>query len=349
MKHTPYGRPLDLSEGVIELSHGSGGRAQAQLIHELFARHLDNACLSRGDDGAVLPAPTLGKLVTSTDCHVVTPLVFPGGDIGTLAVHGTINDLAMMGARPVALTAGFILEEGLPLPLLDRIVASLGEASRTAGVPVVAGDTKVVERGKADGLYITTAGIGVIPEGRPETGGAFARPGDTVLVSGTIGDHGMAILSQREGLHFEAPIVSDCAALHTLVESLFASGAEIHVLRDPTRGGLATTLNEIAQQSRVGLALEETAIPLRPVVAAACEFLGLDPLYIANEGKLIAIVAEKDAERALAALRDHPLGREAAVIGRVIEDERHFVRMKTRLGGTRIVDWLMSEPLPRIC
>lgn len=350
MARNPFGRPLDLAAGRIELAHGAGGRAQAQLVVELFARHLANPCLARHDDGAVLPALASGeRLVVSTDSHVVTPLIFPGGDIGQLAVNGTINDVAMMGAKPVAVTVGFILEEGLELSLLDRLVASLAAASQAAGVPVVAGDTKVVERGKADGLYITTTGLGVIPAGRPEVGGAFAKPGDAVLLSGTIGDHGMAIMSRREALEFSAPIASDCAALHTLVEALFASGADIHVLRDPTRGGLATTLNEIAQQSGVGIAIEEAAIPIRPAVAAACEFLGLDPLYVANEGKLVAFCASNDAERALAALRAHPLGREAAIIGRAIEDEHRFVRMHTRLGGTRIVDWLTGEMLPRIC
>ncbi|MCX7896870.1 MAG: hydrogenase expression/formation protein HypE [Rhodocyclaceae bacterium] len=349
MPRNPFGKPLDLS-GHIELAHGAGGRAQAQLVAELFARHLDNPALARGDDGAVLawPAP-YARLVFSTDAHVVAPLEFPGGDIGRLAVNGTINDLAMMGAHPLWLTVGFVLEEGLPLAVLARIVASLADAVRQAGVAVVAGDTKVVERGKADGLYLTTAGVGGIPAGRPEVSGSFARDGDAVLVSGPIGDHGMAIMSQRAGLTFEAPIVSDCAALHSLVEAMFASGAEIHVLRDPTRGGLATTLNEIALQSQVGFLLEEAAIPIRPAVAAACEFLGLDPLYVANEGKLVAICAAKDAERLLAAMRAHPLGREAALIGRVVQDERRFVRLTTRLGGVRIADWLAGEMLPRIC
>ncbi len=349
MTRSTYVRPLDLRHGCIDLSHGAGGRAGAQLVEELFARHLDNDFLRQGDDGAVLPAPTLaGRLVTSTDCHVVSPLFFPGGDIGCLSVHGTINDVAVMGARPVALTAGFVIEEGFPLADLDRIVASMAAASRTAGVPVVAGDTKVVERGKGDGVFITTTGIGVLAPG-VDLSGSRARPGDAILLSGTIGDHGMAIMSRRENLSFDAPIESDTAALHELVAALLATGADIRCLRDPTRGGLATTLNEIARQSGVGMMIEESAIPVRLAVAAACEFLGLDPLYVANEGKLAAIVAGADAERVLGALRAHPLGAAAMRIGTVLADEHHFVQMTTSMGGRRIVDWLTGEQLPRIC
>ncbi|MCX8016720.1 MAG: hydrogenase expression/formation protein HypE, partial [Rhodocyclaceae bacterium] len=318
MPHTRYTRPLDLKHGRIDLSHGAGGRAGAQLVETLFARHLDNEFLRQGDDGAVLPAPTLaGRLVVSTDSHVVSPLFFPGGDIGCLSVHGTLNDVAMMGARPLALTAGFIIEEGFPLADLDRIVASMAAAAKAAGVPVAAGDTKVVEQGKGDGVFITTTGGGLVPAG-VELSGARARPGDVILLSGTIGDHGMAIMSRRENLAFEAPIESDTAALHDLVAALLATGADIRCLRDPTRGGLATSLNEIANQSGVGMMLDEAAIPVKPAVAAACEFLGLDPLYVANEGKLIAIVAPQDADRALAALHAHPLGGAAAQIGTVV-------------------------------
>ena len=342
-------RPLDLKHGCIDLSHGAGGRAGVQLVEELFARHLDNEFLRQGDDGAVLPAPTYsGRLVTSTDCHVVSPLFFPGGDIGCLSVHGTINDVAVMGARPLALTAGFIIEEGFPLADLDRIVASMAAASRAAGVPVVAGDTKVVERGKGDGVFITTTGIGVLAPG-VELSGSRARPGDAILLSGSIGEHGMAIMSRRENLSFEAPIVSDTAALHGLVAALLATGADLRCLRDPTRGGLATTMNEIAKQSGVGMLLDETAIPVKPAVAAACEFLGLDPLYVANEGKLVAIVAAPDAERALAALRAYPLGAGAVRIGTVQADDHHFIQMTTAMGGRRSVDWLTGEQLPRIC
>jgi hydrogenase expression/formation protein HypE len=289
------------------------------------------------------------RLTFTTDSYVVQPLFFPGGDIGSLAVHGTINDLAMGGAKPLFLTASFILEEGLPLADLARIAVSMGRASREAGVQVVAGDTKVVEHGKGDGVFITTAGVGVVPPGL-HLSGDRARPGDVVLLSGSIGDHGVAILSLRENLSFETAIRSDSAALHGLVEALVArAGAGLRLLRDPTRGGLAATLNEIAQQSGVGMQLEEAAIPVGPEVAAACELLGLDPLNVANEGKLVAVVAPQMAEAALAALRAHPLGRRAARIGTVIEDKDHFVQMTTHFGGTRIVDWLAGEQLPRIC
>lgn len=334
---------------TVELAHGAGGRATAELVAALFARHFDNDWLARGDDGAVLPAPAPGeRLVMATDSHVVAPLFFPGGDIGCLAVHGTVNDVAVMGARPLWLSAAFILEEGLPFADLERIVASMAAAAQEAGVPIVTGDTKVVERGKGDGVFITTTGVGALPPGR-ELGGARARPGDAVLVSGTLGDHGMAIMREREGLNFTAPIVSDTAALHGLVEAALATGADIRVLRDPTRGGLGTTLNEIASQAGVGILIEERQLPITAAVAAACELLGLDPLYVANEGKLVLICAEADAERVLAALRAHPLGRQAARIGQVLEDARHFVQMRTALGGRRIVDWLSGDQLPRIC
>ena len=341
-----YARPLDLS-GKVDLSHGAGGRATAQLIEQLFAAALANEFLAQGDDGAVLPMPP-GRLVVSTDSHVVSPLFFPGGDIGCLSVHGSINDVAVMGAQPLYLAAGFILEEGFPLADLARIVGSMGRAARDAGVPVVAGDTKVVERGSADGVFITTTAVGVLREG-PQPSGSRAQAGDAILVSGHIGDHGMAIMACREGLGFASPIVSDTAALHGLIADLLASGVEVHALRDPTRGGLATTLNEIAAQSAVGMLLREEAIPLRREVAAACELLGLDPLYVANEGKLVAVVGGDDAQRALAALRAHPLGRDAAIIGTVHADPQHFVQMITAPGGRRMVDWLAGEQLPRIC
>ncbi len=341
------GRALDLKHGRIDLAHGSGGRAMAQLIEELFARHLNNPFLDQGDDGAVLPGAD-GRLVMATDSNVISPLFFPGGNIGSLSVHGTLNDLAVMGARPLWLSAAFILEEGLPLADLARIVESMAEAGRAAGVPIVTGDTKVVERGKGDGVFITTTGVGSLPPGR-DVSGRHARPGDVVLISGTLGDHGMAIMAARENLGFETPIVSDSAALHGLTEAMFASGAQIRTLRDPTRGGLATTLNEIARQSGVGIVLDEAALPINPAVAAACEFLGLDPLYVANEGKLLAIVAANDADVALAALRAHPLGTRAARIGTVQADAHRFVQMTTTLGGRRVVDWLNGDPLPRIC
>jgi hydrogenase expression/formation protein HypE len=347
-----YVRPLDLKNGRVDLTHGSGGRAMVQLISELFAHHLGNEYLGQGNDGAVLPAPMLdgkpARLVMSTDSHVVSPLFFPGGDIGCLSVHGTVNDVAVMGATPLYLAAGFILEEGFALSELARIVESMAAAARSAGVPVVTGDTKVVERGKGDGVFITTTAVGVLPEGL-ELGGSRARPGDVVLVSGSMGDHGVAIMSQRENLSFDAPIVSDTAALNGLIAAMLATGADIRCLRDPTRGGLAATLNEIAGQSGVGMMLKESAIPVKPVVAAACELLGLDPLNVANEGKLIAICASADAPMLLEAMRAHPLGRDAALIGEVIADAHHFVQLSTAFGGRRIVDWLASDQLPRIC
>lgn len=342
-----YTRPLDLKHGRVEMSHGSGGRAMAQLIAELFAAAFDNAYLAQGNDGALLP-PVTGRLVMSCDSHVVSPLFFAGGDIGCLSVHGTINDVAMMGAKPLYLSASFILEEGFPLADLKRIVESMAHAAHEAGVPIVTGDTKVVERGKGDGVFITTTGVGVARDGVTLSGDR-ARPGDRILLSGAIGDHGMAVLSQREGLSFDAPIVSDTAALHGLVETMLDSGAQLHVLRDPTRGGLATTLNEIAKQSGVGMLLQEAAIPVNQPVEAACEFLGLDPLYVANEGKLVAICEPQDAERLLEVMRAHPLAHDAAIIGEVLEDTHGFVQMTTRLGGRRIVDWLAGEQLPRIC
>jgi hydrogenase expression/formation protein HypE len=338
---------LDLRRGRVDMTHGGGGRAMAQLIEELFVKHLDNALLRQGNDQAVFEVPA-GRLVMSTDGHVISPLFFPGGDIGALAVHGTINDVAMSGARPLYLSAGFILEEGFPLADLERIVASMARAARAAGVPVVTGDTKVVENGKGDGVFITTTGIGVVADA-VNISGDRARPGDAILINGTIGDHGIAIMSSRENLEFETSVESDSAALHTLVAGLVASGADIHCLRDPTRGGLAATLNEFARQSGVGMKLREAAIPVRPQVAAACELLGLDPLYVANEGKLVCICTAADADVLLAAMRRHPLGSEAVVIGEVIEDRHGYVQMETGFGGCRIVDWLAGEQLPRIC
>ncbi|MEK7737659.1 MAG: hydrogenase expression/formation protein HypE, partial [Pseudomonadota bacterium] len=308
-----------------------------------------NDYLAQGNDGAVLPAVT-GSLVMATDAHVVSPLFFPGGDIGCISVHGTLNDVAVMGARPLWLAASFILEEGFPLADLQRIVESMAAAARAAGVPIVAGDTKVVEQGKADGVFITTTGVGAMRPG-VELGGARARPGDLILISGSIGDHGMAIMSKRENLQFSAPVVSDTAALHGLIEALLDAlpASSLRVLRDPTRGGLATTLNEIARQSGVGMFLYEAAIPVHAAVAAACELLGLDPLYVANEGKLVAICAPDAGDALLSALRAHPLGSEAAIIGQVLADDQCFVQMQTRLGGRRMVDWLTGEQLPRIC
>ncbi|HEX4884827.1 MAG TPA: hydrogenase expression/formation protein HypE [Casimicrobiaceae bacterium] len=347
IRRKAYVRPIDFKRGRVDMTHGSGGRAMAQLVDELFARAFDNEWLRQGNDGALL-APPPGRLVMATDSHVVSPLFFPGGDIGCLAVHGTVNDVAVMGATPLYLAAGFVLEEGFPLADLKRIVESMAAAAREAGVPIVTGDTKVVEQGKGDGVFVTTTGVGVVRAG-VDVRGDRARPGDRVLVSGTLGDHGVAIMSLRENLTFETTIASDTAALHGLVGAVLDAVPDMHVLRDPTRGGLATTLNEIARQSGCGIVLDEAAIPLRPQVAAACEFLGLDPLYVANEGKVVAICAAEDAERALAALRSHPLGADAAIVGEAIEDPHHFVQMDTKFGGRRVVDWLAGEQLPRIC
>ena len=342
-----YVRPVDFKHGRVDMTHGGGGRAMAQLIDELFRREFDNEWLRQRNDQAAFDV-SAGRMVMATDSHVVSPLFFPGGDIGCLSVHGTINDVAMSGAAPLYLAAGFVLEEGFPLTDLKRIVASMAAASREARVPVVTGDTKVVERGKGDGVFITTTGVGIVPAGI-RISGDRARPGDRILVNGTIGDHGIAIMSLRENLTFETTIKSDTAALHGLVAAMIAAVPGIHCLRDPTRGGLGTTLNELALQSGCGMVILEKRIPVAREVNAACEFLGLDPLYVANEGKLVAIAAAADADRLLAAMRAHPLGRNATIIGEVIADPHHFVQMDTSFGGRRIVDWLTGEQLPRIC
>ena len=340
-------RPLDIKNGVVDLSHGAGGRAMAQLIGELFIGSFDNEMLNREHDAAVFDLPP-GRVVMSTDSFVISPIFFPGGNIGSLAVNGTVNDLAMGGGVPKYLTAGFILEEGLPLADLVAIVKSMAAASRDAGVAIVTGDTKVVEKGHGDGIYINTAGVGVVPDGI-EVCGDRARPGDAVLVSGTLGDHGVAIMSKRENLTFSTEILSDSQSLNDLVADMLKAVPAMRVLRDPTRGGLAATLNEIAHQSGVGIELEEDGMPIRTEVKSACELLGLDPLYIANEGKLIAICPPEEAEELLSLMQAHAKGKDSAIIGRVLEDERCFVRMKTQLGGTRMVDWMAGEQLPRIC
>jgi hydrogenase expression/formation protein HypE len=340
-------RPLDLKKGQVDLSHGAGGRAMTQLIEELFFEALGNEVLNREHDAATVILPP-GRVVMSTDSFVVSPIFFPGGDIGSLAVHGTVNDLAMGGGVPKYLTVGFILEEGFPLADLARIVASMAEAAREAGVAIVSGDTKVVERGKGDGIFINTAGIGIVPDGI-EIGGERARPGDVVLVNGTLGDHGVAIMSSRENLTFSTEIRSDSQSLGDLVTAVLAVAPDTRVLRDPTRGGLGATLNEIAAQSGVGIELDEAALPIRREVKSACELLGLDPLYVANEGKMIVICPPGRAQAVLDAMRAHPKGQSAAIIGRVLDDPRAFVRMKTGLGGSRMVDWLAGEQMPRIC
>lgn len=338
---------INMRKGKVDMTHGSGGRAMAQLIEELFVKHFDNDLLAQGNDQAMFAAPK-GRMVMSVDGHVVSPLFFPGGDIGSLSVHGTINDVAMSGAKPLYLSASFILEEGFPLVELERIVISMAKASKEANVSIVTGDTKVVERGKGDGVFITTTGIGVVPDGVNICGGNV-QVGDAILVSGYIGDHGVAIMSSRENLTFETQIISDSAALHGLVADMIGAVPDIHALRDPTRGGLAATLNEIAYQSEVGMKLFEEEIPLRGEVGAACELLGLDPLYVANEGKLVAFCPKDQASELLKVMRAHELGFDSAIIGEVVEDGMGFVTMETGFGGTRIVDWLAGEQLPRIC
>ena len=337
---------IDIKNGKVDLSHGSGGRAMTQLIEQLFIKHFDNDLLKQGNDQALFNVEA-GRMVMSTDSHVVSPLFFPGGDIGSLSVHGTVNDVAMSGAKPNYLSAGFILEEGFPLADLEKIVISMAAAAKKAGTPVITGDTKVVERGKGDGVFINTCGIGVVPDG-VNISGHNAQEGDVVIVSGTLGDHGVAIMSSRENLQFETTIKSDSAALNDLVAEMIKV-ADIHCLRDPTRGGLATCLNELASQSSVGISIDEQKIPIKTEVKAACEILGLDPLYVANEGKLVCICAADQADSLLNTMQQHPLGKDAAIIGKVIADDNHFVQMTTMLGGQRIVDWLASEQLPRIC
>ena len=334
--------------GQVILGHGSGGKLSQDLIGGLFLPPFDNPALRAGNDAGVVALNGHTRLAVSTDSHVVWPLFFPGGDIGRLAVCGTVNDVAMMGAVPRYLTAGFILEEGLELSLLAQVVASMQAAAAEAGVQIIAGDTKVVERGKADGLYINTAGVGELRPG-VTLGGALARPGDVILLSGPIGDHGIAVLGARGDLGFETDIVSDVAPLNHLVAAMLAASQQVHVLRDPTRGGVASTLNEIAQQSQVGIWLDEEAIPARPGVRAACEMLGFDPLYVANEGKLLAIVAREAAGAVLAAMRAKRYGEEAVQVGEVRADPPGRVLLRTTLGTTRIVDLLMGEMLPRIC
>ena len=331
----------------IVLGHGSGGRLSAELVRHLFVPLFDNAALSGLNDQAVLDING-ARLAFTTDSFVVNPLFFPGGDIGSLAVHGTVNDLAMSGAQPLYLSAGYILEEGLLMDDLGRIATSMANACRAAGVQLVTGDTKVVNKGKGDGVFINTSGIGLVPPG-VTIAADRAQPGDVVILSGTIGDHGMAIMSVREGLSFETELVSDSAALHTLVAAMLAVTPDIHCLRDATRGGVAAVLNELAEQSHAGFALDETTIPVRPAVMAACEMLGMDPLYVANEGKLVAVVPAAHAEAMLAAMRAHPLGADAAIIGQVVAEHPGMVVARTAIGGRRVVDMPLGEILPRIC
>lgn len=340
--------PLPLRDHPnIVMGHGGGGKLSAELVEHLFLPAFAEAGAVDLGDAALV---TIGgaRLAFSTDSFVVRPLFFPGGNIGELAVNGTINDIAMRGAQPLVLSAGFILEEGMPLDQLAAIARSMGAAARRAGVTLVAGDTKVVDRGHGDGVYINTSGFGIVPEGI-DIGPTRAQPGDVIIVSGTIGDHGIAILSVREGLEFGATIESDTAPLNGLVADLLDETRNIHVLRDPTRGGVASALNEIARASQVGIVIDERNLPVQDAVRAACELLGMDPLYVANEGKLIAIAPPADAERLLARMRAHPLGRQAAIIGRVTADHPGLVAARTGIGGTRIVDMMVGEQLPRIC
>ncbi len=332
----------------IVLGHGSGGKLMHDLIAKMFLPAFDNPLLRAGDDAAVFRLSACSRLAFSTDSHVVDPLFFPGGDIGRLAVCGTVNDVAVLGAKPLYLTAAFILEEGLELDVLQRVLSSMRDAADEAGVQIVSGDTKVVQRGKADGLYINTSGLGAVLTG-VEVGGAQAKPGDVVILSGPIGDHGIAVLSARGELGFDAAVQSDVAPLNHLIMAMMDASEQIHVLRDPTRGGVATTLNEIARQSGVGITLIEKNIPVRPAVRAACEMLGFDPLYVANEGKLIAIVARDDADQVLAAMRQNRYGADAVIVGEVQPESPGRVLLKTAIGSHRIVDVLLGEMLPRIC
>ena len=339
--------PLAHNDRIV-MGHGSGGRMTQDLIRKVFQPYFSNPSLNANNDFGVLVNTGSKRLAVSTDAHIVSPLFFPGGDIGRLAICGTVNDVAMSGAKPVAITASFIIEEGFAIPDLTRIAKSMSEAAMEAGVTIVAGDTKVVEKGKADGVFISTTGFGFIPDGI-EIGGSCAKPGDTVIISGSLGDHGMAVLSARGDLGFETQILSDVAPLDAMIHSLVSEIKDIHVLRDPTRGGLATTLNEIAVQSNVNITIEETLIPVKPQVASICELLGFDPLYVANEGKLIVIVPANHAEKALSIIRENIYGKEAAIIGTVNSEPKSRVLLKTRIGSNRVLDVMAGEMLPRIC
>jgi hydrogenase expression/formation protein HypE len=340
--------PLPHQDQIV-MGHGSGGRMTHDLIRKIFQKHFNDPVLMEGNDSGVFSLPKSAcKLAFTTDSHIVSPLFFPGGDIGRLSICGTVNDLAVMGAEPLYLTAGFIIEEGFSTAVLEQVLQSMEDACREAGVAIASGDTKVVEKGKADGLFINTAGVGILPEGRT-IGGQYARPGDAVLISGTIGDHGVAVLSAREDIGFETDVKSDTAPLNHMISQLLTAVPEVHVLRDPTRGGLGTTLKEIAGQSQVSIWLNEPDIPVQPAVQSACEMLGFDPLYVANEGKTIIILPEEFAGKALAVLHQNPYGLNAMRIGQVKSDSPGKVLLKTGFGSVRIVDMLSGEMLPRIC
>ena len=348
--HVPFGlscpSPLNDYKNIL-LAHGGGGRLSQRLIRNIFLSQFKNEHLDALHDGAVVDING-SKLAFSTDSYVINPIFFPGGDIGMLAVNGTVNDLSMCGATPMYISAGFIIEEGLPMEQLSRIVVSMRDAAERAGVELVTGDTKVVDRGKGDKVFINTSGIGIVPD-NVDINPKNARPGDKIILSGDIAVHGIAVISVREGLEFDVNIESDCAPLNGLVSAMFKAGNGIHVLRDPTRGGVATTLNEIAESANAGIVIHENRIPITEEVRGACEILGFDPLYVANEGKLIACVGPADAEKVLDAMRQHPLGQRAAIIGEVVADHPGTVMMKSLIGGTRVVDMLSGEQLPRIC
>jgi hydrogenase expression/formation protein HypE len=345
--------PLPLKQkNTIVIGHGSGGRMTHELIKEIFQNSFGNPILNSSNDFASVFLPEMakmkGKICLSTDAHIISPIIFPGGDIGRLAISGTVNDICMSGGIPLYMTSSFIIEEGLPIETLKTIASSMNTAALEAGVQIVAGDTKVVEKGKADKLFISTTGIGWIPEGR-QIGGEMAQDGDVIIISGTIGDHGISVLAARGELKFSTTIQSDVAPLNHLIHSILEAAPHVHVLRDPTRGGLATSLNEIAIQSQASIILEEDSIPVAPEVLAACEMLGFDPLFVANEGKVIIILPASEANAALNTLKNHSLGKNAAIIGMVKKDPKYRVLMKTTIGGTRIVDMLAGEMLPRIC
>lgn len=338
---------LDLMRGIVELSHGSGGLAMFRLIEQLFVQEFRQVELAKHADAAVVEMAQ-GRMAVATDSHVIQPLFFPGGDIGSLAVYGSVNDVAMLGATPRYLTCGFILEEGLLLSDLQRIVRSMAQAARRSGVAIVAGDTKVVERGKGDGVFITTTCIGALVDGI-DLSAQRVQPGDRIIVSGTMGDHGITILSQRENLHFHSELISDSAPLHDLVALMLERVPQVKFLRDPTRGGLAAVLNEVAHQAGVGMQVRQAAIPIHRQVNAVCELLGLDPLHVANEGKLVAICAAQYAEQLVTVMRQHPLGKDSAIIGEVIADAHGLVELETEYGTRRLIDWPSGDLLPRIC
>ena len=340
--------PLPIMDhDTVQLAHGAGGKLSAQLIEKLFLPRFGNQTLDKLEDQAILPRPA-GRLAFTTDSFVVDPIFFPGGDIGDLAINGTVNDICMCGAKPLYLSVAFILEEGLPLETLHRILLSMEKAARAAGVMIVTGDTKVVNRGKCDQIFINTSGFGVIPEG-VYISATNLQPGDKVIVSGTVADHGMAVMTSREGLSFQSRVKSDTAPLNDIVYSILKVSKNVHAMRDPTRGGLATTLNEFARASHVGIALLENAVPVKPEVSGACEILGIDPLYVANEGKLVAVVPGKIADDILAVMREHPKGKESAIIGAVTAENQGLVVIQTGLGANRIIDMPVGDLLPRIC